>query len=286
MISGSCKPCAQNQAYDQTSRSCVAKLVGKVGSGAVVTIVCQPNETIVDGKCDCDQNSVRIGGKCTACPSATYKFTTSACAPCSSYCSTCSNNTVCTQCNPGFQLASQACQEICGDGKKFILPCDDGNTLSGDGCSSTCQIESGYSCNGGTSKSPDTCSKMGGNTKISIAIAANSPAYTTPGIVTDFVVRPPIKRSHQQLHNMFRITFSTDKGRPMQLRISQSDSDLASIRCFFAYNSNLPNEFFTATFKVQDDSLGEDSVTIMYNAITNPVKSAIAFLQNSEDLLV
>lgn len=72
----------------------------------------------------------------------------------------------------------------------------------------------------------------------------------------------------------------------MQLRISQSDSDLTSIRCFFAYNSNLPNEFFTVTFKVQDDSLGEDSVTLMYNAITNPVKSAIAFLQNSEDLLV
>lgn len=27
-----------------------------------------------------------------------------------------------------------------------VLPCDDGNTISGDGCSSTCQIETNYTC--------------------------------------------------------------------------------------------------------------------------------------------
>jgi fibro-slime domain-containing protein len=36
---------------------------------------------------------------------------------------------------------------VCGDGLKFPQEqCDDGNTISGDGCSSTCTIETGWSC--------------------------------------------------------------------------------------------------------------------------------------------
>ena len=42
----------------------------------------------------------------------------------------------------GFEYnpVTQQCDEICGDGMLFDLPCDDGNTINGDGCSSTCQI--------------------------------------------------------------------------------------------------------------------------------------------------
>ena len=42
---------------------------------------------------------------------------------------------------------------------KYILGCDDGNTISGDGCSSKCEVESGFSCNGGSPSSKDTCSR-------------------------------------------------------------------------------------------------------------------------------
>jgi cysteine-rich repeat protein len=49
------------------------------------------------------------------------------------------------------------CSEICGDGKRFILQCDDGNTINGDGCSNTCTIESSWICSGGSSTSKDTC---------------------------------------------------------------------------------------------------------------------------------
>jgi cysteine-rich repeat protein len=50
------------------------------------------------------------------------------------------------------------CQDICGDShtpnKTGI--CDDGNLISGDGCSSTCTVEYGYICSvqvlGGISK--------------------------------------------------------------------------------------------------------------------------------------
>ena len=28
----------------------------------------------------------------------------------------------------------------CGDGRRFTLPCDDGNNNNGDGCSSDCRV--------------------------------------------------------------------------------------------------------------------------------------------------
>jgi cysteine-rich repeat protein len=38
------------------------------------------------------------------------------------------------------------CMEICGDGIVINDPCDDGNTLNGDGCSEFCKIEKDWSC--------------------------------------------------------------------------------------------------------------------------------------------
>ena len=51
------------------------------------------------------------------------------------------------------------CLEICGDGKRILntTECDDGNGLSGDGCSSDCKIEDNYNCSGGSFSTPDVC---------------------------------------------------------------------------------------------------------------------------------
>ena len=54
--------------------------------------------------------------------------------------------------------ANGYCVEICGDGKNFGLnECDDGNNFNGDGCSSSCKIELGYLCGGGTKTTSDIC---------------------------------------------------------------------------------------------------------------------------------
>jgi len=50
---------------------------------------------------------------------------------------------------PSCQRQGGACSSRCGDG--FILAvdgedCDDGNTSDGDGCSSACEVEPGYTC--------------------------------------------------------------------------------------------------------------------------------------------
>lgn len=54
-------------------------------------------------------------------------------------CVECDSATVCTVCNDNiFYLDEDECQEICGDGVLYLLECDDGNVIDGDGCSSVC----------------------------------------------------------------------------------------------------------------------------------------------------
>lgn len=43
------------------------------------------------------------------------------------------------------------------------MQCDDGNVINGDGCSSTCTIETGYSCVGGGWNSLDVCTETCGD---------------------------------------------------------------------------------------------------------------------------
>ena len=52
-------------------------------------------------------------------------------------------------------------QDICGDTERHSgEECDDGNTVSGDGCSSTCKIEDGWMC-GAADGQKDQCAQCG-----------------------------------------------------------------------------------------------------------------------------
>lgn len=57
----------------------------------------------------------------------------------------------CMTIEPGYECPTPGilCDKICGNGKKDgTEQCDDGNSVSGDGCSSSCIIEYKYKCNG------------------------------------------------------------------------------------------------------------------------------------------
>ncbi len=55
-------------------------------------------------------------------------------------------NYECT-CKNGYKLDSNGnCIEYCGDGLTENHQCDDGNQIDGDGCSSICNLESGFKC--------------------------------------------------------------------------------------------------------------------------------------------
>jgi len=54
--------------------------------------------------------------------------------------------------------SSGQCVEVCGDGLNFgMVECDDGNLINGDGCSSSCKVETDWSCSGGSPTSQDNC---------------------------------------------------------------------------------------------------------------------------------
>ena len=72
----------------------------------------------------------------------------------------CGVSTDCGTCTAGLACDTAGqCISLCGHG---IIDsgegCDDGNTISGDGCSSTCTIESGWICD---NKEPTTCQAEG-----------------------------------------------------------------------------------------------------------------------------
>ena len=81
--------------------------------------------------------------------------------------STCSNE-IGWSWSGGSSSTKDTWSEICGDGKRFNTMstyCDDGNTNNGDGCSSSCSIETGWTCSGGNSSSKDSWSEVWGDSK-------------------------------------------------------------------------------------------------------------------------
>lgn len=61
----------------------------------------------------------------------------------------------------GTSTTSSVCNDICGDGKIMNSPhsnyCDDGNSISGEGCDSTWNVETKWTCSGGSSSGRDVC---------------------------------------------------------------------------------------------------------------------------------
>lgn len=65
-------------------------------------------------------------------------------------------------CFDGYQQDSVGvCHEVCQDARSYELPCDDGNAIDGDGCSSTCAIEPYYYCYNTGGRSASYCLFVG-----------------------------------------------------------------------------------------------------------------------------
>ena len=73
----------------------------------------------------------------------------------------------------GSSTSKDSWDEIWGDGIVIYdteANCDDGNFIDGDGWSSTCRTEAGWTWSGGTPKSPDICKTTWGDGVIAIGI--------------------------------------------------------------------------------------------------------------------
>ena len=99
-----------------------------------------------------------------ACDYGHYISPMEVCAQCRiEGCLDCDSAENCVECdnNSYYLTDGGTCDEICGDGILFNLECDDGNTESGDGCSSSCTVENDWTCGGGSSISASACSFSG-----------------------------------------------------------------------------------------------------------------------------
>ena len=70
------------------------------------------------------------------------------------------------QCQPAATPSDgSTCTEQCGDGVNWAegTSCDDGNKRNGDGCSSTCSIETGFECDFTTYETADVCYEICGD---------------------------------------------------------------------------------------------------------------------------
>lgn len=63
------------------------------------------------------------------------------------------------ECMPGYYITgNRLCLPICGDARQVTQEgCDDGNTVGGDGCSSTCVTETNWICIGGSPSNRSIC---------------------------------------------------------------------------------------------------------------------------------
>ena len=108
----------------------------------------------VDGVCQCLSGKILYGHVCIDPISGCMAYGSSSdgsivCKFCNLTAKLIVNASGSCTCRSNYQLIDGSCFDVCGDGylqNTSSLACDDGNTVDGDGCSSTCQIEEGYKC--------------------------------------------------------------------------------------------------------------------------------------------
>ena len=113
-------------------------------------------------------------------------------------------------------------------------------------------------------------------------------SFLTTGIVTEFIVTPPVKRTFEELSSQFSVSFTKKNIVPNAIYFSQSNNDYRSIRCYFAYHSNIPNDIFSVTFEMTDKKFGSSKIVLLYNPFKGGITSAIAIGSRDykEDILV
>lgn len=110
--------------------------------------------------CTCSTGSI-VSGYCNTvygCITISLINNTQVCTICDSSLLLEESLTFQCQCITGtITLANRTCQSICGDNYVLAVEgCDDGNVVNGDGCSSSCTVETNWSCIGTLSQG-STC---------------------------------------------------------------------------------------------------------------------------------
>jgi fibro-slime domain-containing protein len=121
-----------------------------IGSPSVCTKTVCGNGIVETGEaCDCGTNPTSLPTGCTG-PNGLFNGDGTGCSK------TCTKEPICRGTNGTG--TTHACTPTCGNGSlESGEECDDGNLVNGDGCSSTCQIEPGFTCTTQTNSDTQPC---------------------------------------------------------------------------------------------------------------------------------
>jgi cysteine-rich repeat protein len=232
-----------------------------------------------------------VNGQCSssACPVGQY-LAKPGCTNCLKWCENCTGPSDCSKCTSGFEWNSTCnqCEETCGDGRKFVLACDDGNLKDGDGCSSKCTIEPGYMCVGGGPYSPDMCfcpeasknGKPAGSTTQPLALSLKTPPKTTvSNCVFTITVLPEIKTYNDdskgnpaliaaKSRSMIKMSFLGDKISKLSGSCSQQPRALDTWTCTVSYDNQPPSSMFAVVLLATTT----DGRTASMNVVVQPPK--------------
>jgi cysteine-rich repeat protein len=172
---------------------------------------CSAGLTVVGNACVCANYTYLYNGSCYGC-----HYSCATCAATGQYynCLTCDAaaafrspvavagfNFQCS-CISGYSdTGATVCSETCGDGIVFSAACDDGNTQSGDGCSSQCTVESNFTCST-VGSGPSACFYVG-NVTISVSRVMKAEFENTAVI---YIQVSPWIDSMSQLANSISLT--------------------------------------------------------------------------------
>lgn len=120
---------------------------------------------------------------------------------------------------------------MCGDGKLYVLQCDDGNTFDGDGCSSSCTLESGWNCTGGTSTHRSVCQLA---TNIKFELVKSAKVVGRNQILLYFVFSMPIRLTSSN----FQITIGNGSAT-VSASVTATATNLTNYKLAIDYSSSI-----------------------------------------------
>ena len=131
-----------------------------------------------------------------------------------------------------YYLSSNGtCDDICGDGFRIHVDCDDENSIDGDVCSSLCKVETDYTCTGGSITTADVCSYSG---PFYLTVIKTIKDLKSNKVYIDLIIKP-------NLQSLTGIDFSVaiNPTFAYESKSATFDTNKSQISFEFTYNSSL-----------------------------------------------